>query len=192
MQCKRGLTQNVNESLHSKLWRLVNKAKHFTLARYNFAIQLVMLIHNFGYVDSSLLPEIGGMTESDLKVLTSLNQCSIDNAVDRKKRKEKYGRVHKGGKRDSSMLYYMYGAEFEWDQMGIVTPPDARNFFGDEALDLTQKLRKVPQPKVPTPTPVAGPSGIGRGGPSGKGKGVSRGKGRAKSRGRGRGRGGDQ
>lgn len=58
-RCIRGLTQNTNESLHSKIWLKCSKAKFAGLSRVTFAAQATALSHNFGIVRSSLLLRMG-------------------------------------------------------------------------------------------------------------------------------------
>ena len=136
MASSRPLTQNINESLHSKLWRIVSKYKTYSLSCYNFAIQHIMICHNYGYVDGSLLPEQGGMTNTEYRVNVMLNTKRLRMAETRIACREEYGRTHYKGRRDLSTLFYIYGGEFEWDEMDIVEPPDSRAFFGDELLDV--------------------------------------------------------
>ena len=54
-RCTKKYTQNGNESIHSKLWRIALKFKSHGTKRYNFACQMVMMIHNFGHEKASLL-----------------------------------------------------------------------------------------------------------------------------------------
>ena len=61
-RCTKKLTQNINESVHSKLWRIVLKFKCHNAQRYQFACQMVMMIHNFGHVKASLLNVLDCMT----------------------------------------------------------------------------------------------------------------------------------
>lgn len=54
-RCVRGLTQNANESFHSKMWARARKAKFAGLSRLHFVAQTAILDHNFGYQKASLL-----------------------------------------------------------------------------------------------------------------------------------------
>ena len=63
-RCTKKYTQNGNESIHSKLWRIVIKFKSHSTERYQFACQMVMMFHNFGHVKASLLNVLDCMTES--------------------------------------------------------------------------------------------------------------------------------
>ena len=69
-RCKKKVTQNLNESVHSKLWRKVLKYKFHRYGRYRFACVMVMMEHNFGRDKGSLLHCLASMTkpaQSDLR-----------------------------------------------------------------------------------------------------------------------------
>ena len=68
-RCTKKYTQNANESVHSKLWRITLKFKSHGTDRYNFACQMVMMIHNFGHEKASLLNVLDCMTASSAKFL---------------------------------------------------------------------------------------------------------------------------
>lgn len=57
-RCLKEHTQNSNESLHSKLWLHVNKAKFAGLKRVRFMSQLTVLEHNIGY-ENTFIAKIG-------------------------------------------------------------------------------------------------------------------------------------
>ena len=48
-RCTRLLNQNINESLHSRCFRILDKTKFYKYFHVEFAAQLAMLIHNCGY-----------------------------------------------------------------------------------------------------------------------------------------------
>ncbi|KAG0730014.1 hypothetical protein GWK47_029160 [Chionoecetes opilio] len=54
-RCVRGLTQNANESFHSKLWSRAQKVKFVSFKRLSFVAESAILDHNFGYQKASLL-----------------------------------------------------------------------------------------------------------------------------------------
>lgn len=58
-RCSKGHTQNRNESLHSKLWLHINKAKFTGLKRVQFMAQLTVLEHNMGYELNRFIAAIG-------------------------------------------------------------------------------------------------------------------------------------
>ena len=68
-RCKRIITQNINESVHSRLWRHCLKIKRHGWARYMFCARHVMLVHNFGHFSSSLNHVLGTMTPAMEKTL---------------------------------------------------------------------------------------------------------------------------
>ena len=62
-RCAKKVTQNLNESLHSKLWRRVLKFKKHGKKRYKFACFMTVLVHNFGHEKGSLLHCLESMTK---------------------------------------------------------------------------------------------------------------------------------
>lgn len=58
-RCLKGHTQNRNESLHSKLWIHVNKAKFAGQRRVRFMAQLTVLEHNIGYEHTRFIAAVG-------------------------------------------------------------------------------------------------------------------------------------
>ena len=54
-RCAKKVTQNLNESVHAKLWRRIFKFKHHSKKRYRFACLMTVLVHNFGHEKGSLL-----------------------------------------------------------------------------------------------------------------------------------------
>ena len=70
-------TQNINESVHQKLWCLCRKSKKHTCPRYNFACEHVAMEHNFGKVKASLYNIIGGMNYDARNSLQQNDKDSI-------------------------------------------------------------------------------------------------------------------
>lgn len=58
-RCVRGLTQNKNESFHSKMWARARKTKFEGLHRISFVARSAILDHNCGYQRASLLTRLG-------------------------------------------------------------------------------------------------------------------------------------
>ena len=58
-RCTRYLNQNVNESVHARLYRVINKTIHYSRLHVNFACQQTMSVHNSGYRTASLLNKLG-------------------------------------------------------------------------------------------------------------------------------------
>ena len=67
----RWLTQNVNESLHNRSFRLISKLKHYQWPHLMFAAVLTAVIHNNGYECGigQLFRNIGEYTDTDAKRL---------------------------------------------------------------------------------------------------------------------------
>ena len=63
-RCRTLRTQNANESIHSKIFNIVKKIKDHGSARFNFGCQQVMLDHNYGVLNASLLNCLGTMSTS--------------------------------------------------------------------------------------------------------------------------------
>ena len=61
-RCTKKVTQNINESVHSKLWRRVLKFKKHGANRYRFCCVQVAMEHNFGKKAGSLLNCLGAMS----------------------------------------------------------------------------------------------------------------------------------
>lgn len=58
-KCLKGRTQNMNESLHGRLWKKVSKDKYAGLLRTNFACEATILDHNFKKGDFHFLSSLG-------------------------------------------------------------------------------------------------------------------------------------
>ena len=63
-RCSQRLSQNVNESIHARLWKLCLKIKMHGIDRYNFCAKYVILVQNFGYYAVSLHHVLGSMTKA--------------------------------------------------------------------------------------------------------------------------------
>ena len=59
-ECANHLSKN--ESIHSKIWNICHKLKMHRQDRFVFALQQVMLSHNFGHIKASLLNVLGTMS----------------------------------------------------------------------------------------------------------------------------------
>ena len=63
-RCRSLRTQNANESIHSKIFNIIKKIKDHGSDRFNFGCQQVMLDHNYGVLNASLLNCLGTMSSS--------------------------------------------------------------------------------------------------------------------------------
>ena len=72
-RCTRLLNQNVNESIHARCFRLVNKITPYEYDHYDFAAFHAMLIHNNSYelILSMWYKQLGDYTEEDRKVFVA-------------------------------------------------------------------------------------------------------------------------
>ena len=80
-RCSTMATQNINESIHSKLRIIVKKLKKHSNARVNFACQAVFMKHNFGHFESSLCHFLGSMTTKMARALRHDDYMSMYNAA---------------------------------------------------------------------------------------------------------------
>ena len=115
-KCFRDLNQNLNESVHARLFRLTSKAKKYKISRYRFAAQRVAIENNFGKLGASLLPAIGEISIAEIKELTKLDA-----------KMEFSSRLVKGPRKwlVDNELDYSYGGMFEEDSI-VDIPPDQR------------------------------------------------------------------
>ena len=67
--CMLGITQNINESLHSKEHSMASKTKFFSMKRVLFSVQRTALQHNLGYKKGCLLRSLFPMSETYCQVL---------------------------------------------------------------------------------------------------------------------------
>lgn len=70
-RCVRGLTQNANESFHSKMWARASKAKFAGFSRLQFVAQSAVLDHNFGYQKACLLTNFNITSKALRRSLTT-------------------------------------------------------------------------------------------------------------------------
>ena len=80
----RGLTQNMNESCHARLFNIVHKVKYYKLPRYIFAAQHVAIENNFGKLAASLFPEIGELTPQEKQDLEAADREMLRSAKRKK------------------------------------------------------------------------------------------------------------
>lgn len=88
MKCSMGLTQNINESVHAKLWAIIKKSKTYSLPRYMFALYHIMNTHNWGYLGGTLLTKLGGVTNAEFLILSALDKHAQAQADTRKLQRE--------------------------------------------------------------------------------------------------------
>ena len=71
--CKH-LYQNLNESIHQRLWCICNKHKMHGMKRYIFAAQHIITVHNVRHLPASLHHLLGTMSPEMHKYLRSLSK----------------------------------------------------------------------------------------------------------------------
>ena len=91
-RCVRGLTQNANESFHSKMWSRASKAKFAGFSRLSFVAQSAILNHNFGYQKACLLTAFSIKSKALRRSLTAQEQERKRHSQAQKKpKREKKG-----------------------------------------------------------------------------------------------------
>ena len=91
-RCGKFLTQNINESVHAKMWKHCLKIKKHGIARYRFCAMHVVLVHNFGHYAGSLHHVLGSMTK------TMQDTLQHDDIVSQRVCERKH-ELKKGGKK---------------------------------------------------------------------------------------------
>ena len=79
-RCSTVRTQNINESIHAKIWAICSKHKMHKHARFIFAAQQVVLNHNLGIFGASLLNVLGLVSPEVAKGLQGLDCRSLRSA----------------------------------------------------------------------------------------------------------------
>ena len=89
LKCQKGHTQNINKSLHSKLWSKVQKHKYHGKSRLLFLAQTTALDHNWGYEKASLLNRLGvGTSEEYLSVLRQQDSERSRHSLQKSKKRQ--------------------------------------------------------------------------------------------------------
>lgn len=73
-RCLKGKTQNPNESLHSRVWRLCPKSKNLGKVTLEFAVAQAVINYNIGYKAGYLGNELGIVTTRLLQVLEKMDR----------------------------------------------------------------------------------------------------------------------
>ena len=88
-RCLKKQTQNPNESLHSKLWSVCLKHKHYGTECVVIAASAIVQKHNFGSHDCSLLMRMGLLSEEVLQCLKKADELSSVDAPAKPMKKRK-------------------------------------------------------------------------------------------------------
>ena len=80
-RCIKDMTQNLNESIHSKLWLICKKINHHSFYRYLFATRYLLLQHNHGYLAASMHNLFGTMTPAMKASLKLDDKASLRSAM---------------------------------------------------------------------------------------------------------------
>ena len=76
-RCSKKVTENLNDSVHSKLWRKVLKYKKHGKERFIFCCIQVIMEHNFGHDSGSLLYCLDSMTKMTKYDLVNRDKDSV-------------------------------------------------------------------------------------------------------------------
>ena len=82
-RCTQILTQNLNESLHARMWKHCLKHKPHGIDIYNFCAKHVVLAHNFGHYAASMHHILGSMTKA---IQDTLKSDDIDSQQSAKRK----------------------------------------------------------------------------------------------------------
>ena len=79
-KCKRGATQNTNESFHSVMWNIARKTLFFYLTTLKLAVGLTVAKYNFGYVSvlSRCLVAVTGQEAVSSRAMASYSGLDRD------------------------------------------------------------------------------------------------------------------
>lgn len=87
-RCLKGKTQNPNESLHSRVWKLCPKSKSLGKLTLDFAVAQAVTNYNIGYKAAFLGNELGIENNRILKVLEGMDKRR-EQVIQRKAKKKK-------------------------------------------------------------------------------------------------------
>ena len=86
-RCTRFLNQNVNESIHARLYYIVSKIKHYSRVRLCFAAERVLLVHNHGHFRGSLYHKWDCFSDEEIRILKSQDADMLRKAQTTKKKR---------------------------------------------------------------------------------------------------------
>ena len=93
-RCLRKMTQNANESLHSKLWMKALKVKDAKLDRVRFITFDTVHIHNFGNVHGCLLTRLGLSSEKTIDKRRRSDVSRPASVTPKRRRRDEAGPSH--------------------------------------------------------------------------------------------------
>lgn len=91
-KCMRGLTQNRNEHIHSRIWRLCPKHRPATKRMVDFATATAVSIFNVGYLKSNLADSLGIKSSASMLKYLAKKDKGMNSPWMRKMRNKKIRR----------------------------------------------------------------------------------------------------
>ncbi|KAK3873732.1 hypothetical protein Pcinc_021268 [Petrolisthes cinctipes] len=91
-RCIQGMTQNRNEHLHSRVWRLCPKHRNASKRMIDFATATAVCNYNVGYVNSSLMETLGIEYTTSIDKYLVAKDKAMDTPIRRKMRNKKLKR----------------------------------------------------------------------------------------------------
>ncbi|KAK3849062.1 hypothetical protein Pcinc_044169 [Petrolisthes cinctipes] len=91
-RCIQGMTQNRNEHLHSRVWRLCPKHRNASKRMVDFATATAVCNYNVGYVNSSLMETLGIEYTTSIDKYLVAKDKAMDTPIRRKMRNKKLKR----------------------------------------------------------------------------------------------------
>ena len=136
----RYLNQNVNESIHSCLFKMINKAKDFDEDHINFCMNLTKQIHNHGYekVLGTWYAHLGEYFEEERDKLKKMDRERLRNSTAEHQALKKKSRERCKDVLENSMIQYNPGFMFE-----DYTSPDIVEF--EDMMDENHEYRNPDQ-----------------------------------------------
>ena len=95
-RCTTLRTTNANESMHSKIFTVINKRKKHGHKRFVFGCQHVILAHNFGHLNSSFFNVLGTLSMTAAADLAYMDREAVRNASRRYAEPRQWGRAGGG------------------------------------------------------------------------------------------------
>ena len=86
MRCLKGFTQNQNESLHARIWRICPKHRNATKRMLDFATATAVSNYNMGYAASYLPTKLGIESNANLESYLKKQDDIMDISYKKKMR----------------------------------------------------------------------------------------------------------
>ena len=136
-RCTRLLSQNINESLHSRTFLMLKKVKFYKYHHVKFCAQMSGLIHNNGYANvlGSQYKRIGSYNKLEQQLLKGKDDDRLYLAGDKHQAKKKESRyANKPSLEEDKNIEYCAGYGFEDHEVSGAAEFDAIQNERESAL----------------------------------------------------------